>query len=166
MKRILLFVCLAAALRMTGLMPFSGNDVADLVPVEALTVDWKRGQVVLDSGESQGYGADWAEALEDLHRGADGTVFLGTAEQVVLSEAAVRLLPDVIRSQQLRPAAVICVCTGPLPKPKDAAAYLSAHDAGMTIQKVRAAMVRGEGVALPVLRNTEGGLRLNGSKNR
>jgi len=61
---------------------------------------------------------------------------------------------------------VICVCTGPLPKPKDAAAYLSAHDAGMTIQKVQAAMVRGEGVALPVLRNTEGGLRLNGSKNR
>ena len=166
MKRMILFVCLAAALRMSGLLPFSGSDVAELAPVEALTVDWKQGQVVLNGGACQGYGKDWAAALEDLHRGAEGTVFLGTAEHVVLSEDAVRLLPDVIRSEELRPAAVICVCDGPLPEPEDAAAYLSAHNAGMTIQKVQAAMVRGEGVALPVLRETEGGLRLYGSENR
>lgn len=166
MKRIVLFVCLAAALRMSGLLPFTGNDVAELVPVEALTVDWKEGQVVLDGGDCQGYGESWEAALQDLHAGAEGTVFLGTAEQVILSERAVRLLPDVIRSTQLRPAAVICVCTGTLPKPEDAAAYLTAHDAGMTIQKVQAAMVRGDGVALPILESKKGGLRLRGSENR
>lgn len=163
MKRIVLFVCLAAALRMAGLLPFSGSDVADLVPVEALTVDWKANQVVLNGGDCKGYGADWTSALEDLRQSGEGTVFLGTAEQVILSEAAVRLIPDVIRSAELRPAAVVCVCVDPLPEPEEAAKYLSSHDAGVTIQKVQAAMVRGEGVELPVLRQTKGGWRLSGS---
>ncbi len=166
MKRFVLVLILAAALRMSDVLPFSGNDVADLVPVEALTVDWKDRQVVLDGGECQGYGKDWQSALEDLEMGAEGMAFLGTAEQVILSENAVWLLPDVIRSKELRPAAVVCISTGELPKPEDAAKYLSAHDAGVTIQKVQAAMLRGEGIALPVLRNTEGGLRLGGSENR
>ena len=163
MKRIILLVCLAAALRMADLLPFSGSDVADLVPVETLTVDWKANQVVLNGGACQGYGENWASAIEDLRKSGEGTVFLGTAEQVILSEAAVRLMPDVIRSTELRPAAVICVCVGPLPEPEEAAKYLSSHDAGVTIQKVQAAMVRGESVELPVLRQTKGGWRLSGS---
>ena len=148
---------------MAGLLPFSGSEVADLVPVEALTVDWKANQVVLNGGDCKGYGADWTSALEDLRQSGEGTVFLGTAEQVILSEAAVRLIPDVIRSAELRPAAVVCVCVDPLPEPGEAAKYLSSHDAGVTIQKVQAAMVRGEGVELPVLRQTKGGWRLSGS---
>lgn len=163
MKRIILFVCLAAALRMSGLLPFSGHDVADLVPVEALTVDWVQNRVVLRGKDCEGRGESWEAALEDLYQSANGTVFLGTAEQVVLSESAVRVLPDVIRSPELRPAAVICICRGSLPKPEDAAKYLSAHNAGITIQQVQAAMVQGDAVALPVLKETEGGLRLSGS---
>lgn len=166
MKRIVLFVLLAAALRMTGLLPFSGSDVAELVPVEALTVDWKRNQVVLKGEDCQGRGEDWEAALEDLRRGGNGKVFLGTTEQVVMSEAAVHLMPDVIRSGDLRPAAVICVCLGTLPEPKEAAEYLSSHNAGVTIQKVQASMVKGEGVELPILRHTEGGWRLSGAENR
>ena len=163
MKRIVLFVSLAAALRMSGLLPSSCHDVSDLVPVEALTVDWEQDQVILKGKECEGHGGDWEKALEDLRNSADGTVFLGTTEQVVLSEHAVRVLPDVIRSTDLRPAAVICVCRGDLPDPEEAAAYLSAHDEGVTIQRVQAAMVQGKAVALPVLSNTKGGLRLNGS---
>jgi len=166
MKRIVLFVLLAAALRMTGLLPFSGSDVAELVPVEALTVDWKRNQVVLKGEDCQGRGEDWEAALEDLRRGGNGKVFLGTTEQVVMSEAAVHLMPDVIRSGDLRPAAVICVCLGTLPEPKEATEYLSSHNAGVTIQKVQASMVKGEGVELPILRHTEGGWRLSGAENR
>lgn len=166
MKRFVLVLVLAAALRALGVLPFSGSDVADLVPMEALTVDWDGRQVALDGGECQGYGKDWDEAMEDLRQGANGTAFLGTVEQVILSKEAVQLLPDVIRSDALRPAAVVCVAAGNLPEPEDAAKYLSAHDAGVTIQKVQAAMLRGEGIALPVLRQTEGGLRLSGSEDR
>ncbi len=166
MKRLILLLILTAALRMSGMVPFTGNDVADLVPMEALTVDWDGRQAVLNGGECQGYGSDWDAALEDLRQGAKGTAFLGTVEQVILSKEAVHLLPDVIRSSALRPAAVVCVSADSLPEPEEAAKYLSAHDAGVTIQKVQAAMLRGEGIALPVLRKTEGGLRLSGSENR
>lgn len=166
MKQLVWLAVLGAVLSASRLSPFQNNDVAALVPVETLTVDVQQGQVVLDGGDCQGYGKDWDSALEDLCRSGDGTVFLGTAEQVVLSQMAVeQLLPDVIRSEALRPAAGICVCSGKLPSPKDATAYLSAHPLGVTIQKVQAVMLRGEGLALPMLIQTEGGLRLNGTKH-
>lgn len=165
MKQIVWFVLLAAALSLTGLLPFESNDVASLVPVETLTVDRNEGRVTLKGKDCQGHGEDWQSALEDLRESGTGTVFLGTAEQVVISQRAVSLLPDIIRSEALRPAAVICVCPSEPPKPEKAAEYLSAHDAGMTIQKVQAVMLRGEGVKLPMLVQTEGGLRLYGTEN-
>ncbi len=165
MKQIVWAVFLTAALSVTGLMPFVRSDVASLVPVETLTVELREGQVVLDGGDCQGYGEDWDSALADLRHSGDGTVFLGTAEQVVLSEAALCLLPDVLRSTDLRPAAGVYVCSGELPKPEEAAKFLSAHGTGMTIQKVQAVLLRGEGLALPMLVQTEGGLRLYGTEN-
>lgn len=166
MKQIVWVALAAAVVSLTGLFPFESNDVADLVPVQALMVDVQGGQVILDGGDCQGSGADWDSALEDLRQSGEGTVFLGTAEQVVLSQSASGLLPDVIRSTDLRPAAVICMCSGELPEPEKAAKYLSAHNAGTTIQKVQAIMLRGEGIRLPVLEQTEGGLRLRGTENR
>lgn len=165
MKQIVWVILLAAALSMAGLIPFESSDVASLVPVETLTVDLQEGQVILNGGDCRGYGADWTAALEDLRRSAGGTVFLGTAEQVVLSQSAASLLPEIIRSSDLRPAAVVCVCPGEPPEPDDVTKYLSAHDAGVTIQKVQAVMLRGEGIALPMLVETEGGLRLYGTEN-
>ena len=165
MKQILWLVLLAAALSLTGLLPFESNDVVSLVPVEALTVDMEEGRVTLKGKDCQGHGDDWRSALEDLRQSGTGTVFLGTAEQVVISQRAVSILPDIIRSEALRPAAVICVSPGEPPEPEEAAEYLSAHDAGMTIQKVQAIMLRGEGVKLPMLVQTEGGLRLYGTAN-
>lgn len=166
MRRILCFVLLAAALKISGLIPFESHDVADLVPVEVLTVTMEGRQVVLNGGKCRGRGEDWDSALADLYESADGTVFLGTAEQVVVSRKAASMLPDVIRSTELRPAAVLCICPDTPPEPEEAAAYLSAHDAGVTIQKVQAAMLQGKGIALPMLVKTEGGLRLYGSEDR
>ena len=166
MKRFVLVLVLAAALRISGVLPFHGSDVAELVPLETLTVDWNGRTVILNGGLCSGYGEDWDASLEDLRRGAEGIAFLGTVEQIVLTKNAAHLLPDVIRSEALRPAAVVCVAAGNLPEPEDAAKYLSSHDAGVTIQKVQAAMLRGEGIALPVLKQTEGGLRLIGSEDR
>ena len=165
MKRIVLFVILATALSLTGFLPFESNDVASLIPVETLTVDLREGNVILKGKDCQGLGADWQSALEDLRESGTGTVFLGTAEHVVLSKRATSLLPDIIRSEVLRPAAVICVCPAEPPKPEEAAKYLSAHNAGVTIQKVQAVLLRGEGIQLPMLVKTEGGLRLYGTEN-
>ena len=70
----------AAAVLVTVLSPFHRTDVAELIPVEVLVVYEEGPQLVVDGGAVQGRGGSWAEALQDLGRGAPGTVFLGTAE--------------------------------------------------------------------------------------
>ncbi len=163
MKRLPVLAVLAAVVRMSGLLPFPAMEIDELVPVETLTVTAEQNRVWLDARECRGQGKTWAEALEDLYRGAEGTVFLGTAEQVVLNQKATTLLPQMIQSGALRPGAAVCVCDGVLPSAEDAGAYLSAHNTGVTLQQVQAALVRGESIALPMLVKTEGGLRLYGT---
>lgn len=160
MKRIAVFLFLAAALRVSGLLPFESRDVADLVPIEALVVSLDGKEVVLDSGEAQGRGENWMDSLSDLHQSAGGDVFLGTAEQLILTGAAVTLLPEIVQSDALRPAAMVCFAPVP-PDPSEATEYLSARDQEWTVQRVRTALLRGEVVRLPVLLETEGGLRLH-----
>ena len=165
-KRLLVLAVLVAALRISGLLPFQTNDVARLKPVEALVVSLQDGQVVLSGGESRGVGPDWDAALEDLRQGAEGTLFLGTAEQVVLCGEAEQLLRQITDSEALRPAAVLCVSPETELDAKAVGDYLSAHNAGLTLQKLRAALLRGEPVELPVLTKEEGGLRLHGATDR
>jgi len=165
-KRVGLLLALLAVLRTTGLLPFHSSDVSQLVPVQALVVSKNGSEIVLDGGQCRGMGADWNSAWEDLHSSANGHVFLGTADHIVLCGAAVDLLPQVIGSRQLRPAASICVCSGEIPKADEAAEYLDAHDGGVTLQQVRALRLRTGAVRLPRLVMTEGGLRLYGTKNR
>lgn len=163
MKRIVIAACAAAVLMVSGLLPFRRTDVAELIPVQTLTVGWEENRLVLNGEDCLGYGPDWESALADLEAGAEGTVFLGTVEQILLSERALEFLPEVIRCQRLRPAAAVCVCRGTLPEPEEATAYLSVHDAGMTIRKIQSAVVQSGSVRLPLLENTEGGLRLRGT---
>lgn len=163
MKRLLWIVLAVAVVRLAGLVPFESRDVAELVPVQTLTVTVEENQVVLNGGDCRGRGVDWDAALADLEQSGDGTVFLGTAEQIILSDTALALLPDVIRCSRLRPAAGLCVCSGDPPTPGTVTAYLSAHDVGVTIQQIQASMLEERGIALPRLVQTEGGLRLYGA---
>ncbi len=116
--------------------------------------------VILDGGEARGSGESWTAALADLDRSAAGDVFLSTAEQLVLTGSAVTLLPEIVQSNALRPAAQVCFAPEAPPDPSEAADYLSAHEMDWTVQRVRTALLRREAVRLPVLAETEGGLRL------
>lgn len=165
MKKLLLFAAFAVLLKITGLLPFAGSDVAQLLPVRTLLVDMEGSQIVLNGGETAGRGESLDEALRDMKNGAEGTVFLSAAEQVVLSPRARGLLPQLCRWEALRPAAQILLASEELPEPEKAADYLEAHDAGLTLQEVRAALLRGEPVSLPLLHVTEGGLRLETRQN-
>jgi len=153
---------LAAALGAGRIFPFESSDVAQLVPIQALVVSAQDGKVVLDGGPCRGIGADWNSAWQDLQQSAEGHVFLGTADHVVLCGTAVELLPHVVKNKTLRPAASVCVCRDGVPKAEDAAAYLSAHSGGVTLQQVRALQLRTGSVRLPELVHAEGGLRLYG----
>ena len=157
---------LAAVLGLLALLPFRRTDVAELVPIEALVVAMEHDSVVVDGGECRGCGETWQTAWQDLLNSGNGTVFLGTAEQIVLVGAAVELLPEVAWNEQLRPAAVVCVSPGPAPDVKEAAAYLGSHNGGVTLQQVRMALLQERAIDLPVLVETEGGMRLYGTKNR
>lgn len=160
MKQLVIWVLLALTVKASGLLPFESRDVAKLAPIRALTVSVEDGQVVLDGGDCQGRGESWSRALSDLRRGAQGEVFLETADQLILSGPAVSLLPEIVRSESLRPGADVCRCGPRPPDPEEAADYLSAHETGLTLLDVRRAMVRGERVELPVLAQGKGGLRL------
>lgn len=162
MKRLFLFLLAAALLSMAGLRPFARRDVAALEPLEALVVSADGGRVLVDGGTCRGLGSSFEMALQDLGRSGQGDVFLGTVSQVILVGPAVRLLPQIVRTADLRPAAAISAAPE-APDPEDAAAYLAAHDPGLTIGAVRTAIVRGEAIELPRLLETEGGLRLAGT---
>ena len=159
-KKMAILAAAAALLKVSGLLPFQTTDVAQLKPVEALVVSVEEGAVVLQGGETIGIGADWSTALEDLRHGAEGTLFLGTTEQVILCGKAVNLLEQVARSEDLRPGTMVVVCEDGQIDPEQAAAYLSAHNSGVTLGRVRAAMLRKESMLLTELAKTEGGLRL------
>lgn len=141
-------------------MPFQGRDVAQLIPVEALVVSVEEGTIILDAGDCRGSGETWEAAWEDLHRGAPGTVFLNTADYVVLTGSAVGLLETVVWDERLRPAAALYGALGETPDPKETASYLNGKQGGPTIQQLRADLMEANSVKLPLLVETEGGLRL------
>ena len=159
MKKFLLITALALVLKATGLLPFQSADIADLLPLRALTVDVTEDGIALDAGEVSGTGPTLQAALENLHATATGRAFLATVRQVILSDTARELLPKICRWEVLRPAAQVVLCPEVLPEPEEAADYLESHDPGLTLQQVQAAFLRGEPVNLPIL-HTEGGLLL------
>ena len=163
MKRLVILTVIAAAAAVSGLNPFRSTDVAQLLPVQALTVDVYDGEVQLDGGVAKGSGKDLDTALQDMKAAAEGHVFLQTAEYVIVSNRALRLLPQVAQWQALRPATAICVAEGDLPEAEKAAAFLQAHDPGITLQQIHGILLRKETAALPVVKQTEGGLRLYGT---
>jgi len=163
MKKLILFSVLMAAVAASGLIPFERHDVADLKPVQALVVSYDRGYIDLNGGEVRGRGRTWKEAMADLHRSGSGTVFLSTAEQIILVQSAVRLLPEVLSDGDLRPAAQVCMSGVQVTDVRAAAEYLSAHPTGVTIGKLRTVIGNAGHGSLPVLVYTEGGLRIHGA---
>ncbi len=166
MKKGLWLFGLLAVLVLWKLLPFQGSDVAQLMPIRALTVEKKGGQITLDGGVCSGSGGSLEEALADMKNGAAGTVFLATAEEVILSVGAVSLLPELCLWDALRPATRVAAAPGGLPDAEKAADYLQAHDPGVTLGQIHGSLLRGEPVLLPQLLQEEGGFRLVRQKNR
>lgn len=166
MKKSLFLVGVLAVLVLWKLLPFQGSDVAQLMPIRALTVERKGGQILLDGGVCSGRGGSLEEALADMKNGAAGTVFLATTEEVILSSDAVSLLPELCVWNALRPATRVVAAPAALPEPSLAADYLQAHDPGVSLGQIHGALLRGEPVLLPQLWEEGGGLHLVWQKHR
>lgn len=160
MKKLLICTALLLAAELLGWLPAEQKDVGDLLPVRALVVSREEGQLVLDGGEKlRGQGADWNAAMEDLRASAPGDAFFGTADYVILADGAQTVLMDVLGERELRPAAQVYAADG-VPEADEAADYLKAHEAGVTVQKLQAAVLEGTRLPLPRLHCENGRYRL------
>lgn len=129
MKRWLFFLFLSVLLWRAA--PSSGADVGKLLPVELLLIYEENETVVIETDNAlSGYGADWEAALADLHKSAPGTVFMDTADTLLLTEETAVLVPQL--SEVLRPSCNVCLLSGEADL-KAAAAYLRAHRTERTV---------------------------------
>ena len=95
MKRIIIYIIVLAALL---LAPVKGADIGRLRPVETVFIYHLNDQVVIETDTSDwGMGSDSAAALENLKDTTPGTIYLDTAEYLLIGEDAQEA------AQQLRP---------------------------------------------------------------
>ena len=122
MKRIVIYII---TLGLLTLAPVKSADIGTLRPVEVVMVYRQEDTIVLatDTGDA-GQGADALTALENLKATTPGTIYLDTAEYLLLAEGA----EDA--AEQLKPVLKksVRVCMAdPATDLKAAAKYLPVH---------------------------------------
>lgn len=153
MKRTICYLTLLAGICLLKWLPFSGCDAAKLLPVEVLCVQkTEAGYTVETDGESTGNGETLDAAFEDLKAGAESTVFLDTADYVLVNFTDSETLRKLCGF--LRPGCAV-YRIGEMPDLENIAQFLKTHGAKHTL----AECVFGKG-EIPQLRVWEGGMRL------
>lgn len=99
-----------AAGRGVGRLPLHAaahrTDAAKLLPAQVLVIGAGDGAITVEADNgAAGSGPTLAAALADMAECAEGTLFLDTAEHIVLLQSAGALLPAAAQQPQFRPAA-------------------------------------------------------------
>ena len=163
MKKLFLFLSVVLVLGALGLLPFRAVDAARLLPVKTVIVTRSGDEYVVDIGAGvRAVGATLREALDRLREEVTGEIFLPTAEQVIITEPADGAVEAVAEEEDFRPAAGIYRTPDGDPDAEALGDYLASHPSNVTILDVRAALALGERPAIPTVRRTEGGYRVDG----
>lgn len=153
MKRWLLYALLFLGALIWSGKPFCGTDVAKLSPVEVLSVDVHQGDIRLQTDTGNvGIGETVTQALEDMKKTTPGTVFLETADYLLVTEKSEPLIEQL--RPYLRPNCSVCLAKGEL-KMEKVADYLNAHEPGISLQDLRTGNKK-----LPTLTTEKGRLKL------
>jgi len=115
--------------------PPSENDVGKLEPVELLYI-YKEGESIVtqtDTG-SEGVGENLFDALQNMKETSTGTIFLETADSLLVTLDTQTLLPELL--EYLRPACRVCLANGELELEKTAR-FLNAHKPQTTLLDVK-----------------------------
>ena len=157
-------LALLAALR---LLTPAATDAAELLPVTVLRVSGAgRGiEVACDvKGDTcTGRGETLDAALDELCASAPGTLFLQTAEHILITPDARHILPEAVVSRRLRPAARVYYLQGGTPEFSRAGDFLRAHGGGARLTDVRARLLGAEGAPeIATLVCVQGRMRLYG----
>lgn len=133
------------------LAPAPRTDVGELLPVELLYLYMEEGSLCVETDTGNfGAGPDLDAALADLKATASGTVFLDTADYLVITGQTMAQLPQLW--ELLRPATQVCLGVG---ADAGAAEFLAAHKPGVTLNDIRS----GRRIP-PILTRTEERYRL------
>ena len=163
MKKLLKLLLAAAFLAALGLLPFRAADAAKLLPVKTVIVTKSGAEYIVDIGAGvRAVGRSLSEALARLREELTGLAFLPTAEQVILTEPAEEAAEAVAAESAFRPAAGIYRTPDPEPDAEALAAYLASHPSNVTILDLRTALAMGRTPVIPVVREAEGGYRVDG----
>lgn len=135
MKYWLVFFSLFIATAIFGTNSSRGTDIAKLAPIGVVWLSEGDGKIFLktDTGDF-GVGEDMQAALEDMKATASGTVFLDTADYLIVEQGREELLEQAYTF--LRPSCMICVAEK-MPDLEVAAEYLSAHEPELTLRQYR-----------------------------
>ena len=139
LKHGIIYGLLALVVILTGSVPFSGQDVAKLHPVETILAEYAAGQVCLtaDTGDC-GVGQDWSRAMEDMEKASAGVIFQGTVSYILLDND--HLLPALLENHTLNPNTIVCLVEGDA-DPAEAGAYLNTHRPESSLRRIRAGEV-------------------------
>lgn len=106
------------------LAPVTRLDIADLEPVEVVSVSMEGEQVVIQTDtEAEGKGSSAQAALEDLRRNTAAVVYLDTAEYLLVSEDSRDAAKEL--AAWLKPS--VQVAQGYSLPVKEAGKYLEVH---------------------------------------
>lgn len=149
MKRWILYIAVFAGAALFGASPFQGTDISKLAPVEVVWLTDRGGQVHLetDTGD-EGWGENVLAALADMKAAAPGSVFLETADYLIVEKGREDLLEQVY--DVLRPSCMVCAAEK-MPDMEAVAAYLAAHEPQTTLRQRQV-----DRRSLPLLREQEG----------
>lgn len=130
-----------------------GTDIEKLKPAQVVWVDEAAGLVSIrtDLGHF-GYGRDLASAVADMEQTAAGSIFLDTAEYLLIHPAALNRLEEL--TQLLRSSCAVCLSNGEADL-TEVAEYLAVHKPAVTLRDLR----KGER-SLPILYLKEGRMYL------
>ena len=158
LNKISIALLAAASVISLCMLPRTGTDAAKLLPAQVLGIAQEEGQITVESDNGvSGSGATLPDALASMRENAEGTLFLDTAEHIVLLQSAQALLPAAARQRQFRPAAKLYLADMNVLAAEDCEDFLQAHPGSVTLADAHAALLRGEALSPAILLPGENG---------
>lgn len=140
------------------MLPRTGTDAAKLLPAQVLVIAQEDGRITVESDNGvSGSGTTLPDALAAMREGAEGTLFLDTAEHIILLQSTQSLLPAAVRQRQFRPAAKLYLARMDALDADGCVEFLQAHPGAVTHADAHAALLRGEALDPAILLPGENG---------
>lgn len=148
----------AASVVSLCMLPRTGTDAAKLLPAQVLVIAQEDGRITVESDNGvSGSGTTLPDALAAMREGAEGTLFLDTAEHIILLQSTQSLLPAAVRQRQFRPAAKLYLARMDALDADGCVEFLQAHPGAVTLADAHAALLRGEALDPAILLPGENG---------